>query len=69
VPKGMRGCQTKGTIYRAPTRKMPGFPTQTVGTPTNRGKARRYKREEDYEMARVQTGMAWVSMGGGEGNS
>jgi hypothetical protein len=22
---------------------MPGFPTQTVGTPTNRGKARRYK--------------------------
>jgi hypothetical protein len=21
---------------------MPGFPTQTVGTPTNRGKARRY---------------------------
>jgi hypothetical protein len=24
-------------------RKMPGFPTETVGTPTNRGKARRYK--------------------------
>jgi hypothetical protein len=22
--------------------KMPGFPTKTVGTPTNRGKARRY---------------------------
>ena len=22
---------------------MPGFPTHTVGTPTNRGKARRYK--------------------------
>jgi hypothetical protein len=22
--------------------KMPGFPTQIVGTPTNRGKARRY---------------------------
>ncbi len=22
---------------------MPGFPTKTVGTPTNRGKARRYK--------------------------
>jgi len=21
---------------------MPGFPTQNVGTPTNRGKARRY---------------------------
>jgi hypothetical protein len=26
--------------------KMPGFPTQIVGTPTNRGKARRYKSEE-----------------------
>jgi hypothetical protein len=24
---------------------MPGFPTQIVGTPTNRGKARRYKKE------------------------
>jgi hypothetical protein len=23
-------------------KKMPGFPTQGVGTPTNRGKARRY---------------------------
>jgi hypothetical protein len=28
--------------YKAET-KMPGFPTQTVGTPTNRGKARRYR--------------------------
>jgi hypothetical protein len=26
-------------------RKMPGFPTETVGTPTNRGKARRYKSQ------------------------
>ncbi len=25
---------------------MPGFPTQVVGTPINRGKARRYKTEE-----------------------
>jgi hypothetical protein len=45
----------EGTMYRAPTqavgglyidsqrRKMPGFPTETVGTLTNRGKARRYK--------------------------
>jgi len=34
---------------------MPGFPTQTVGTPTNRGKARRYTGkgiglEQDGEM-------------------
>jgi len=36
-----------GTLERSEkreARKMPGFPTQTVGTPTNRGKARRYDR-------------------------
>jgi len=30
------------TPLRNKKAKMPGFPTQTVGTPTDRGKARRY---------------------------
>ncbi len=37
----------KGKEWRGPDpvgikEKMPGFPTKTAGTPTNRGKARRY---------------------------
>jgi hypothetical protein len=33
----------RGVLRRYKETKMPGFPTQTVGTPTNRGKARHYK--------------------------
>jgi hypothetical protein len=31
-----------GALSRPYKGKMPGFPTQIVGTPTNQGKARRY---------------------------
>jgi hypothetical protein len=31
---------------------MPGFPTQTIGTPTNRGKARRYKCPDGKQIPR-----------------
>jgi hypothetical protein len=33
---------TKSKMEWTKKEKMPGFPTETVGTPTNRGKARRY---------------------------
>jgi hypothetical protein len=33
--------------------KMPSFPAQTVGTPTNRGKARRYKDAQVYSGKRA----------------
>ena len=39
----------RGDMTRKGRRKMPGFPTKTVGTPTNRGKARRYSAREGGE--------------------
>ena len=39
-------------IANEETEKMPGFPTQIVGTPTNRGKARRY-----FPEARLKAGL------------
>ena len=33
--------------YDGERAKMPGFPTRTVGTPTHRGKARRYRPKRD----------------------
>jgi len=38
---GKSGSRT--AALQSSKNKMPGFPTQIVGTPTIRGKARRYK--------------------------
>jgi hypothetical protein len=40
----MRGNFKGSHRGREKREKMPGFPTKTVGTPANRGKARRYKQ-------------------------
>src|SRR2546425_618041 len=44
--KNEAGLPNQGHDISCPYKKMPGFPTQTVGTPTNRGKARHYERVE-----------------------
>jgi hypothetical protein len=47
APVGMTEKEEAGETptLQKERQKMPGFPTQTVGTPIDRGKARRYKRE------------------------
>ncbi len=37
------------TAYGAPPNKMPGFPAQIAGTPTNRGEARRYEVRRGHD--------------------
>src|SRR6267142_1826784 len=39
------------TAYGAPPNKMPGFPAQIAGTPTNRGEARRYEVRRGHDVS------------------
>jgi hypothetical protein len=54
-----------GSAANGRGRKMPGFPTQFVGTPTNRGKARRYVSprrcaEQDCDIALSARRRLWI---------